>query len=277
MPSKTSKEVKDAYFTKPETAKWCLEQLSSLYDLSERTALEPACGSGAFVKASEGTGIVWKTNELFPEFSQGFTHDFNIDFAKGELGGLGTYDFVITNPPFGHASSLAKKFVKRAFDVAPVVAMLLPKGCRRGTAIDRLPVDVKVILDVDIPDGTFVLPDGKEKKVGCVFMVFEKCAGYVREPILDYETKGYRGESGDQNWPEWATHGVGLLMGAGVLLTRGERAQGYLDTLWLSLSAEQVEKFKDLDLKWLVERTKTSIPRLVAPEVITELNKLFND
>jgi len=66
-------------------------------------------------------------------------------------------------------------------------------------------------------------------------------------------------------------------MGAGVLLTRGERAQGYLDTLWLSLSAEQVEKFKELDLKWLVERTKTSIPRLVSPEVITELNKLFND
>ncbi len=148
-------------------------------------------------------------------------------------------------------------------------------AARRGTAIDRLPADVKVILDVDIPHSVFVLPDGKEKKVGCVFMVFERCPGYVRAPLLEYEAKGYRAESGDQHWPEWATHGVGLYMGAGLPLAKGEREQGYLDTLWLSLTTEQSEKFKDLDLGWLVDRTKTSFPRLVAPEVLTELNKLF--
>jgi predicted RNA methylase len=130
MASKTSKEVKDAYFTKPETAKWCINQLQEHYTLKGKTALEPACGSGAFVEAAEGTGLKWKTNELFPEFSQGYSHDFNIDFAKGDISPLGTYDFVITNPPFGHASTLAKKFIKRSLEIAPVVAMLLPKGCR---------------------------------------------------------------------------------------------------------------------------------------------------
>jgi hypothetical protein len=134
---------------------------------------------------------------------------------------------------------------------------------------------VKVVLDVDIPNSVFVLPDGKEKKVGCVFMVFEQVEGYEREPLLDYEPRGYRGERSDQYWPDWATHGVGLLMGAGVPLKRGERDQGYLETLWLELTPEQEKRFETLDLKWLVERTKTSIPRLVAPEVYTELNKLF--
>ena len=275
MSYQTAKEIKDAYFTKLDTAKWCLNQLANLYKLEGKTALEPACGSGSFVTASKETGLVWKTNELFPEFSQGFQHDFNLDFAKDKLGTLGTYDFVISNPPFGHASSLAKKFVKRGFEVAKVVAMLLPKGCRRGSAIDTLPRNVKVILDVDVPDTTFILPDGKEKKVGCVFMVFEQVEGYTREPLLDYEPVGYRAESGGQEWPEWATHGVGLLMGAGVLLTKGGRERGYLDTLWLELNDEQAEKFLTLDLKWLVARTQTSIPRIVKPEVLTELNKLF--
>ena len=278
MSYQTAKEIRDAYFTKEATAKWCLDQLSALYPLKGKTALEPACGSGAFVKASDGLGLVWKTNELFPEFSQGYTHDYNVDFAKGNIATLGRYDFVITNPPFGHASFLAKKFVSRALEIAPVVAMLLPKGCRRGTAIDRLPSDVKVVLDVDIPDGAFVLPDGKEKKVGCVFMVFERCEGFVREKLLDYSPVGYRGESGGQEWPEWATHGVGLFMwGAGVQLVRGERERGYLYTYWLDLTPEQAEKFQNLDLVWLVEKTKTSIPWLGAPEVITELNKLLNE
>jgi hypothetical protein len=109
-------------------------------------------------------------------------------------------------------------------------------------------------------------------------MVFERCEGFVREKLLDYSPVGYRGESGGQEWPEWATHGVGLFMwGAGVQLVRGERERGYLYTYWLDLTPEQAEKFQNLDLVWLVEKTKTSIPWLGAPEVITELNKLLNE
>jgi len=275
MSYKTAKEIKDAYFTKHETAKWCIDQLAKLYDLKGKSALEPAGGSGAFVVASQGTGLKWKTNELFLEFAQGFKHDFNVDFAKGDLSSLGTYDFVITNPPFGKSSSLARKFVRRSFEIAPVVAMILPKGCRRGSAIDKLPPGVKVMLDVDIPNAVFVLPDGSEKPVGCVFMVFEKIPGYLRPQILDYEPEGYRAWAESCDWPDWATHGVGLMYSPGKVFRRNERDKGFLATLWLKLDDRQDKLIDALDVEWLIARTKTSIPRLVGPEIITELNKLF--
>ena len=273
MASKTAKQYGDAYFTKPETVRWCYERLSEIYDLKGKTAFEPACGSGAFVKGSEGTGLVWKTNELFPQYADGFQHDFNLDFGKEDLSVFGRYDFVITNPPFGHSSMLARKFVKRSLEIANVVAMVLPKGCRRHTAIDKdIPQDVKLVLDLDLPNSVFELPDGTERAVGCVFLVYERVEGYTRGFLIDPEPEGYRAETGKSEWPEWATHGVGCLHTAGRYFGR-ERGKGYLETYWLELTPEQAETVAGIDWQALIARTKTSIPRLVAGEVRTRINQ----
>lgn len=273
MVSKTAKKYDDAYFTKLETAKWCIDKLAELYDLKGKTALEPACGSGVFVRASEDSGLVWTTNELFPQLAQGFVHDFTIDFGKDDLTALGHHDFVITNPPFGHSSMLARKFVKRSLEVADVVAMILPKACRRHTAIDKdIPQDVKVVVDEDLPNSVFLLPDGTERAVGCVFMVFERVPGYKRGYLIDPEPVGYRAERGSSEWPSWATHGVGGLHSAGKYFGR-EREKGCLETYWLKLTQEQAKIVGKIDWGAIINRTQTSIPRLVEGEIRTAINK----
>lgn len=277
MASKTAKKFEDAYFTKPETAKWCIDRLAGLYDLEGKTALEPACGSGVFVTSSNGSGLNWTTNELFPEFAQGFQHDFNIDFGKADLSAFSHFDFIITNPPFGHSSMLARKFVKRSLEKADVVAMILPKGCRRHTSIDKdIPQDVKVVVDEDLPDSTFLLPDGTERTVGCVFMVFERVRGYKRGYLIDQEPVGYRAESGSSEWPDWATHGVGCLHTAGKYFGR-EREKGCLETYWLELTPKQAKVVGAIDWAPIIKRTQTSIPRLLAGEVRTAINKALRD
>ena len=67
----TINKVNDAYFTPQDSVKWCYKVLSELYDLTGKKALEPSCGGGAFVKGAKETGLVWTTNDLFPEHSGG--------------------------------------------------------------------------------------------------------------------------------------------------------------------------------------------------------------
>jgi predicted RNA methylase len=287
MPSSTAKKFKDAYFTSIEDAKWCIQQLEKHFDLNGLTALEPAVGSGIFVEASEGTGLLWETNDLYPEFSQGFKPNTSYDFCRVKLSEISRYDIVITNPPFGEASSLAKKFLKRSLEISDKVAMLLPKGCRRGTFIDKhVPRDVKILLDEDLPGGTFFLPDGSEKLVGCAFMVFSREEGYHRKDILDYEPKGYkaegkefrpkRGDKVENWWPDWASHNLCLWGSAGQLNDRG-RIKPFACSLFLKLTQKQYDVVADIDWEPLIARYKTTSPMITAAEAITQINKALKD
>ena len=275
--SKESLEYKDAYFTHPDDVEWCLHQLDRLYGLKGKTALEPA-GANIFVKAAPQ--LKWTTNELYPEFAQGETHNHNLDFAKADLSVLGRFDFVIGNPPYGRNSMLARKFVLRALEVSDIVAMVLPKGLRRHTIWDKyFPDDCKVVFEEPLPNSTFDLPDGQVKEVGTFFLILERIPGYSRGQLLDHEPDGYQ-ELETWNtkddliagaWPEWATHGICQWGSSGKIVDRSHR--GFARTLWVELSDEQASIVKAIDFDPLVERTKTSVPMLTRPEILTVINK----
>ena len=280
MPSKNATAFSDAYFTPPSTVQWCYKVLGEFYSLQGKKALEPSAGSGVFVSGSDGTGLQWETNELFPQYAQGFTPTHTVDFAKSHQGFIGQgFDFVIGNPPFGHASGLARKFVKNGLEVANVVAMVLPKGCRRWRFIDELPSDVCVVVDQDLPSPLFDLPDGTQKKVGCTFMVFERKPGYKRPPLLNLTELPFKWEVGGFHPPDWATHGVGLLHAAGrrfaVEEVEGGLFKAAQETFWMGLSPEQAGLFDRLTLNDVLERTATSIPRLTWREVVTRWNDIL--
>lgn len=276
--SEDSLKFKDAYFTHPDDVKWCLDQLERIYGLKGKTALEPAAGSNVFVKAAPE--LIWTTNELFPEFADGETHDYNIDFAKDDLEPLGKFDFVIGNPPYGRNSMLARRFVLRSLEVSNVVAMVLPKGLRRHTIWDKyFPDDCKVVFEEPLPRSTFLLPDGREKGVGTFFLILERVPGYSRGTLLEDAPDGYQAletwntkEQLKQGaWPEWATHGVCQWGSSGKLVDRSHR--GFARTIWLELTESQAEVVKSIDFEPLVERTRTSVPMLTRPEIITLINK----
>lgn len=268
----------DAYFTHPDDVRWVFDQLAKHFELEGCTALEPSAGACVFPKAAPQ--LRWTTNELYPEFSNGVIHDHHLDFAKDDLAQLGTFDFVIGNPPYGRNSTLARKFIKRALELAPVVAMVLPKGCRRHTVYDKdLPNDVRIVVDKPLPISTFELPDGRVKEVGTVLIVYSKEPGYSRGKLLEYESHGYREEERWTSkaelvagaWPKWATHGICQWGAAGKMFDRSHR--GYARAIWLQLTDEQAEKIASIDFTPLADRTKTSVPMLTRPEILTEINK----
>jgi len=280
--SADSNKFKDAYFTKPSDVDWCYKKLEALYgDLTGKTALEPACGSGVFVKAAPQ--MVWITNELFPEFSQGMTHDFGLDFAKGDRSVLGTYDFVIGNPPYGKASNLARKFLLNALEHSSVVAMVLPKALRRHTQWDKyVPADCKVVCEEDLPTQSFDLPDGSTKEVGTFFLVVERQDGYDRGLMCEYEPEGYKifnrryckeeRASEEEWWFDWATYGLVIWGSCGKFFGR-ERTKPFASVMMFDFTDEQAEIVAKIDWEPLIARTKTSVPALSAPEVITAVNR----
>ena len=236
-PRNANRADKDAYFTPVELCSWCLDQLNDVVELDGAKALEPSVGSGNFIKGSSNYSLDWTTNEPFVQYADGFEPTHQGDFKDQNFrDSLGEFDVIIGNPPFGDtASRLAKKFVVWALEMAPVVGMVLPKGCRRGRFQDSLPEDVKIVQDIDLPDSRFITPDGTLKPVGCTWMVFQKVKGYSRPQQLDYEPNGYKGENGGKHPPEWATHGIGLVHNANWLYTVADEdfTIGSLATFWV--------------------------------------------
>lgn len=275
--SQNAEKFNDAYFTSENDVKWSMDHLASLYDLKGKTALEPAVGSGVFPMFSESHGLAWTTNELFPENSRGFNADYNIDFAKGDISPLGKYDFVITNPPFGKSSNLAKKFIMRSLEISDVVAMVLPKGCRSPKFQDsKLPKDIKIVFDKDLPDSTFLLPDGTVREVGCAFIVYERVKGYERPLLLEYAPEGYSVTSGAHDWPKGATHATCLWGSAsGKIVTQDSRPKCWAKTAFLTLSPEQSAAIPDLALRNVSLSRKTSVLGLSIEDIYTTLNPIF--
>ncbi len=174
MPNSTSKlstAINDQYFTPVDTAKWCFEQVHQATGWEFRgTALEPAVGAFAFVDAADQLGLEleWTTNDLFPQ--PGRKPDFSEDFKKFNFG---VYNYVITNPPFGHANSLARSFMKRSLGMTGRVMMLLPKGVRRVGFQDAMPRNARRIFDKSLEDETFVTSTDEVKIVKTCVQAWE--------------------------------------------------------------------------------------------------------
>ena len=174
MPNSTSKlslAINDQYFTPVDTAKWCFQQVHEATGWTfEGTALEPAAGAFAFVDAAKELGLKleWTTNDLFPQ--PGRKPDFQQDFKEFEFG---VYNYVITNPPFGSANSLARSFARRSLAFAPRMMMLLPKGARRIGFQDSMPRNARRVFDQGLDDETFITSTNELKFVKTCVQAWE--------------------------------------------------------------------------------------------------------
>lgn len=276
--SEDSLKYKDAYFTSDADVQWCINKLSSLYDLEGKTALEPAAGANVFPK--HAPQVVWTTNELNPELSGGEVHDFNLDFIESDHN-WGRYDFVITNPPYGRNSHLAKKFVRKALTLTNVLAMVLPNGLRRHTYWDKgFDDNIKIMCEDSLPYSEFILPNGKVKPVGTFLLILERVPGYCRGKLLEYEPEGYKFQETwnskqdrlDGCWPEWATHGLSQWGSSGKFFDRSLEIAAPR-CLFFEFTDEQAEVVAKIDFEPLIARTKTTIPMVSKWEFLTEINK----
>ena len=116
-----SKIEYDKYYTPTDVVQHVVNKTKSICgEVSE--VIEPSAGSGAFIKALEGsfeTPLMFY--DLYPENDKVFKQDFltlDLEYKCGRL--------IIGNPPFGSRNNLIIKFFKKAVTLGDYIAFILP-------------------------------------------------------------------------------------------------------------------------------------------------------
>jgi len=124
----TRKTGKEQYYTNADVVDYCLKTVQEHVTLEGKRILEPAGGTGEFIKGFQRIGIA---DEAI------LSYDIE---PKHPMVKLGNYlettfknEYVsITNPPFGRASSLAKQFFNHAATHSSHICYLIPKLGENG-------------------------------------------------------------------------------------------------------------------------------------------------
>lgn len=176
---------KDQFFTKPETAKHCIDVTRKVVkefgdDFDDYIHVEPSAGAGAFYSQLPRPRIGL---DIEPMVSGVYEEDYLTWKPSKE----GKY-FVIGNPPFGLRGHTALNFINHS-DYADYVAFILPQlfdSNGKGSAKSRVK-GFNLLHTEKIPNA-FVFPDGKDVAVNCVFQVWSK-HHKVEEDLIDMSDK----------------------------------------------------------------------------------------
>jgi predicted RNA methylase len=155
MPAKTAAKPKpgnkrvtgkEQYYTPTDLAERLIGEVMVLVpDLANRTILEPAGGTGSFLKAAAKAGV-----RNFLSFDIEPKHDnvTKANFLEAKLTGINAV--TISNPPFGRNNSLSIPFFNKAADHSEFICFIVPRSWRKWSVINRLDRRFHLIADHDI-------------------------------------------------------------------------------------------------------------------------------
>jgi hypothetical protein len=160
--SEYSQSLSDAYFTPPASVEFVHKTLEE-HGWLGGTILEPCCGEGYLVKGLDRV-TCWDLNQ--------YNHplDWVGNFLERDPE---PYNMVLTNPPFGWLGGLACDILNHATKFTNRVAIILPQCFRKVQRIDRINPHFHPVVDLNLPDETYLLPTGERKYVRTCFQMWE--------------------------------------------------------------------------------------------------------
>jgi len=166
---KFRKNTKDQYYTKPTTAKRCIDTILKL--LPETAAyqwVEPSAGAGVFLNnlPAKFDKIGVDLEPKSPNIQQG-------DFLEWVPPVSADGRIFFGNPPFGKQSSLAKSFIKRSAQYGNVIAFILPRSFVKPSMSNAFPLVFHCIHSEELEKNAFEV-NGVEYDVPCVFQIWQK-------------------------------------------------------------------------------------------------------
>lgn len=186
--------AEDAYFTKRDVAKYCVEQFEKVcrkrkVDLSKYYFIEPSAGEGCFYDYIPAPGKRKMGLDINPKDKRFKKADYlswyPTDVREGK-------NIVIGNPPFGHRGAMALAFVNRSLLFAEVVAFILPMSFYsngKGTNMKRVN-GATLIHSEHLDRDSFYDPEtGDDIPVNTVFQIWMK--GKHKSTFADYDVSEY--------------------------------------------------------------------------------------
>ncbi len=138
---------KEQFYTPEELALKLTKKLAPLVGgLEGKLVIEPAGGTGAFIKAAKILGAQKVISFDIEPKSEGVALG---DFLEADLSFVSSA-VTISNPPFGRNNSLSIPFFNKAAKHSDYIAFIVPRSWRKWSVINRLDRDVHLIHDEDL-------------------------------------------------------------------------------------------------------------------------------
>ena len=176
---------KDQFFTKPETAKHCIDTAQKIIQKfgdnpKEYTHIEPSAGDGAFYTQLPQPKIGIDIEPKVDGVTAG-------DYLTWQPQKSEKY-IVIGNPPFGLRGHTALNFINRS-QHAHYIAFILPQTFdSNGKGSTKRRVKGFNLLHTEKIPNAFIYPDGKDVSVNCVFQIWSK-HHKIEEETIDISDK----------------------------------------------------------------------------------------
>jgi hypothetical protein len=174
----------DKYYTKQSIVDLCIDYISAHLhiDIENDLIIEPSAGSGVFIPGIASLSSKFLFFDLKPENEQIIQQDYLLLETENlkEITQCNKIH-IVGNPPFGHQSSLAIKFIKKSSSFADTISFILPKSFKKDSLKKAFPLHFHLIFQSDLPENSFMV-DSLEYDVPCVFQIWEK-----RDTMRDVE------------------------------------------------------------------------------------------
>ena len=164
---------KEQYYTPAQTAQELTARLASMVpNLAQRTVIEPAGGTGAFIDAATQLGVAnflsFDIEPKHPKVKKG-------DFLKTTLHAQAAV--TLGNPPFGRNNSLSIPFFNHAAEHSDYIAFIVPRSWRKWSVTNRLHRNFHLIDDLDL-QLDYVTEAGElmhsKKRLATCFQIWER-------------------------------------------------------------------------------------------------------
>jgi predicted RNA methylase len=137
---------KEQYYTPTDLAERLIAEVKVIVpDLATRIILEPAGGTGSFLKAAAQIGA---SNFLSFDIEPKHANVTKANFLAAKINAENAV--TISNPPFGRNNSLSIPFFNKAADHSEYICFIVPRSWRKWSVINRLDRRFHLVADHDI-------------------------------------------------------------------------------------------------------------------------------
>lgn len=138
---------KEQFYTPEQLAIQLTQTIASVVpDFSSRTIIEPAGGTGSFLKAAKQLGATKLVSFDIEPKADGV---IKADFLFADLKTIQSA-VTLSNPPFGRNNSLSIPFFNKAAEASEFIAFIVPRSWRKWSVINRLDRNFHLVHDQDL-------------------------------------------------------------------------------------------------------------------------------
>ncbi len=169
----------DQFYTKSSISDEIVKTILELLPSAKKWKyIEPSAGTGNFINSLIKQNISSqkiKAYDLDPKAKGIIKTNYltkKIKFVEERI--------IIGNPPFGKRGKKALKFLNKALNESPYVAMIFPNMFNRYMIQKQININAKLIHSQQLPNNSFIL-NGKEYVVRCVFQIWTTKTTYAKD------------------------------------------------------------------------------------------------